>query len=104
MGKRKKSEEELELTPEAQELIEERLEEVREGKVITTEELRERLHPVPLSIQEPKRLEETMFKAGEWARQDPDHPDPLLFAWWDTQGVMPYDKYLSIKPKVFRKK
>lgn len=87
MGKRKKDVVEIELTEE-------------DYEELTPEDL----NKIPLSIQEPKRLEETMFKAGEWARQDPDKPDPLLFAWWDAQGVMPYDKYLSIKPKVFRKK
>ncbi len=59
-------------------------------------------------IEEPEKVEvkseeETMLKATEWARQDPDRPDPTLFNWWDAQGVMPESKYQSIKATVFRK-
>jgi len=45
-----------------------------------------------------------MFKAGEWAKQDSDKPDPLLFQWWDQKGVMPESEYKEIKKQVYRQR
>jgi hypothetical protein len=70
---------------------------------VAEEETQKEEEPVIDTMPKPKP---TMgnFLATEWARQDPDKPDPFLFAWWDTQGAIPKEKYDEAKAKVFKKK
>ncbi len=54
--------------------------------------------------KQPKVKQSTMLKASEWAHQDGDKPDPHLFLWWDSKGVIGQSEYEEIKNQVFRKK
>jgi len=44
------------------------------------------------------------FLATEWAKQDPDKPDPHLFMWWDKEGAISKKKYEEAKAIVYKKK
>lgn len=52
----------------------------------------------------PVKKSSGQFLATEWAKQDPDKPDPHLFVWWDKEGAISKDAYEEVKAKVFKKK
>lgn len=90
MAKKKKSQKE----------IDESIEEKKEEEVIEYPPSGEKAEPKP----EPKAVPKGEFLATEWAKQDPDKPDPHLFLWWDKEGAIPKSKYEEAKAKVFKKK